>query len=83
MVRYRLGKKDSQAGHRNRPKPTDMTIHWKALEVPLVFRFNHLGMHFQKFYPKSPVRKKLNKSFVCLIRQNSPVFPSIIQDVMS
>jgi hypothetical protein len=39
-------------GHRNSPKhlrlskPTDMTIHWKALEehflmVPLVFRFNH------------------------------------------
>jgi hypothetical protein len=43
----------SRAGHRNWPtkhlrlsKPTNMTIHWKALKehflvVPLFFRFNH------------------------------------------
>jgi hypothetical protein len=48
--RWRL--QSPRAGHRNCPKnlrlskPTDMTIHWKALEeyslmVPLVFRFNH------------------------------------------
>jgi hypothetical protein len=37
-------------------KPTDMTIHWKALEehflmVPLVFRFTHFRgeMHFLNF----------------------------------
>jgi hypothetical protein len=43
----------NREGHRNFPenvqllKPTDMTIHWKALEgrflmAPLVFQFNHL-----------------------------------------
>jgi hypothetical protein len=38
-------------------KPTDMTIHWKALEkhflmVPLVFRFNHFwkNNHFSEFF---------------------------------
>jgi hypothetical protein len=52
-------------GHINCPKkgrlskPTDMTIHWKALEehflmVPLVFRFNNFQVKnaFSEFFSK-------------------------------
>jgi hypothetical protein len=58
-----------RAGHRNCPKnlglskPTDLTIHWKALDehlltvhVPLVFHFNHFWMQnaFSEFFSKPP-----------------------------
>jgi hypothetical protein len=56
----------SGAGHRNCPKnvrlskPTDTTIHRKALEenslmVPLVYRINHFsgGNAFSEFLPKT------------------------------
>jgi hypothetical protein len=38
--------------------PSDMTIHWKALEehflmVPLVIRFNHLGNAFSEFFSEN------------------------------
>jgi hypothetical protein len=42
--------------------PTDMTIHWKALEhflmVPLVFLFIH-GIAFSEFFLKTSVLKEL------------------------
>jgi hypothetical protein len=48
-------------------KPTNITIHWKALEehflmVPLVFRFNHFHgkIHFQNFSQKPPSFKLLS-----------------------
>jgi hypothetical protein len=54
-------------------KPTDVTIHWKALEkhflmVPLVFKFNHFRgkINFLNFSQKTSVLKEFQ-----MIYQNS------------
>jgi hypothetical protein len=56
----------------NKYKPTDMTIHWKALEehflmVPFVFRFNNFQgkMHFLNFSKKNSVLKYSHKMLIC------------------
>jgi hypothetical protein len=61
-------------------KPTDMTIHWKALEVhslmvPLVFRFNHFGgkMNFLNFS---------QKSLYFFLLQVQPNSPSLVYDTL-
>jgi hypothetical protein len=67
------GELSPRVGHKHLPpkylrmsKPTDMTIHWKALDehfmmLTLVFRFNHFWgeMHFLTFSQKTSVLKEL------------------------
>jgi hypothetical protein len=45
-----------------------MTIHWKALEehfLILVFRYNHLGVHFLYISNKNSVLEELRHRGIC------------------
>jgi hypothetical protein len=66
-------------------KPTDTTIHWKALEehflmVPLVFRFNHFRGKFEFFSKKPQYLKSYWGASRKYLEANSVIFSLFFQN---